>query len=177
MQIVERRKFVSSIKDNFVTKEEETVSYNQNYSSFSNMDIDNDEDFDRTNNPWSYSDNYAQTTEADVLDYGEETIDGIEVEQSVAETLGLLREADLEPSQPQDMPPVIFEESEYYTMNDEILEVSAEEGMQGSNEQQEVPPEEGIMDSAPLAGPNVMNVIVVAAECAPWSKTGTYFPL
>nr|AOP12455.1 starch synthase II [Musa acuminata AAA Group] len=110
-QIVERRKFVSSIKDNFVTKEEETVSYNQNYSSFSNMDIDNDEDFDRTNNPWK---------------------------------------------------------SEYYTMNDEILEVSAEEGMQGSNEQQEVPPEEGIMDSAPLAGPNVMNVIVVAAECAPW---------
>lgn len=177
MQIVERRKFVSSIKDNVVTKDEETVSYNQNYSSFSNMDIDNDEDFDRTNNPWSYFDNYAQTTEADVLDYEEETIDGIEVEQSVAETLGLLREADLEPSQPQDMPPVIFEESEYYTMNDEILEVSAEEGMQGSSEQQEVPPEEGILDSAPLAGPNVMNVIVVAAECAPWSKTGTYFPL
>ncbi len=26
----------------------------------------------------------------------------------------------------------------------------------------------------PLAGPpSVMNVIVVAAECAPWSKTGT----
>jgi len=24
----------------------------------------------------------------------------------------------------------------------------------------------------PLAGPNVMNVICVAAECAPWSKTG-----
>lgn len=27
--------------------------------------------------------------------------------------------------------------------------------------------------SPPLAGPNVMNVILVAAECAPWSKTGT----
>jgi starch synthase len=26
--------------------------------------------------------------------------------------------------------------------------------------------------SPPLAGPNVMTVIVVAAECAPWSKTG-----
>ena len=24
----------------------------------------------------------------------------------------------------------------------------------------------------PLAGPNVMNVIMVGAECAPWSKTG-----
>lgn len=27
-------------------------------------------------------------------------------------------------------------------------------------------------ESLPLAGPNVMNVILVAAECAPWSKTG-----
>ncbi|CAI9272686.1 unnamed protein product [Lactuca saligna] len=26
--------------------------------------------------------------------------------------------------------------------------------------------------SPPLAGPNVMNIILVAAECAPWSKTG-----
>ncbi|CAL9121616.1 unnamed protein product [Musa textilis] len=171
-QIVERRKFISSMKDNVVTKEEETVSYNQNHSSFSNVDIDNDEDFDRTDNPWSYSDNYAQTCETDVLDYGKETIDDIEVEKSVAETLGLLREADLEQSQPQDMLPVIFEESDCYTMDDEIIEVSAEEGMQGSIKQQEVPPEEGILDSAPLAGPNVMNVIMVAAECAPWSKTG-----
>lgn len=40
--------------------------------------------------------------------------------------------------------------------------------------------EDGLDDSAntaenpitPLAGPNVMNIIVVAAECAPWSKTG-----
>ncbi|RWW79492.1 hypothetical protein BHE74_00012244 [Ensete ventricosum] len=173
-QIVERRKLISSIKDDVATKEDETVSYNQNESSFSNVDIDNVEDFDRTNNPRSHSDSYAQTTEADVLDYGEETTDRTEVEQSVAETLGLLREADLEQSQPQDMLPVTFEESEYYTMNDEILEVSAEGGMQGSNEQQEVPPEEGILDSAPLAGPNVMNVIVVAAECAPWSKTDDF---
>ena len=28
----------------------------------------------------------------------------------------------------------------------------------------------------PLAGQNVMNVILVAAECAPWCKTGLYFP-
>lgn len=26
----------------------------------------------------------------------------------------------------------------------------------------------------PLAGPNVMNIILVAAECAPWSKTGMH---
>ncbi|KAK9061747.1 hypothetical protein SSX86_018930 [Deinandra increscens subsp. villosa] len=28
------------------------------------------------------------------------------------------------------------------------------------------------VNSPPLAGPNAMNVILVAAECAPWSKTG-----
>lgn len=26
----------------------------------------------------------------------------------------------------------------------------------------------------PLAGPNVMNVVMVGAECAPWSKTGAF---
>lgn len=29
------------------------------------------------------------------------------------------------------------------------------------------------VESPPLAGPNVMNVVLVAAECTPWSKTGT----
>lgn len=27
-------------------------------------------------------------------------------------------------------------------------------------------------EKPPLAGANVMNIILVAAECAPWSKTG-----
>lgn len=30
-------------------------------------------------------------------------------------------------------------------------------------------------ESGPLAGPNVMNVIVVASECSPFCKTGTKF--
>lgn len=29
-----------------------------------------------------------------------------------------------------------------------------------------------VKTKSPLAGPNVMNVVMVAAECAPWSKTG-----
>ena len=31
-------------------------------------------------------------------------------------------------------------------------------------------------DPEPLAGPNVMNVVMVGAECAPWSKTGAPLP-
>ncbi|URD72103.1 Starch synthase [Musa troglodytarum] len=44
--------------------------------------------------------------------------------------------------------------------------------VQALDEQQDESPKEGILDSSPVANPNAMNVIVVAAECAPWSKTG-----
>ncbi|KAG6484524.1 hypothetical protein ZIOFF_053043 [Zingiber officinale] len=64
------------------------------------------------------------------------------------------------------------EETESYVKKDENLGIYADAYMQTSNNQQEVPPEEGNLNSPPLAGPNVMNVILVAAECAPWSKTG-----
>lgn len=40
-----------------------------------------------------------------------------------------------------------------------------------TTDEQIVDSEEGNKDSS-LAGPNVMNVVLVAAECAPWSKTG-----
>lgn len=43
-----------------------------------------------------------------------------------------------------------------------------------TTDEQIVDSKEGNKDSS-LAGPNVMNVVLVAAECAPWSKTGTYF--
>lgn len=39
------------------------------------------------------------------------------------------------------------------------------------DEEADVPASDDV-ESPPLAGPNVMNVILVAAECAPWSKTG-----
>ncbi|KAI3669990.1 hypothetical protein L6452_41542 [Arctium lappa] len=40
-----------------------------------------------------------------------------------------------------------------------------------SDEEDDNPASDDV-ESPPLAGPNVMNVILVAAECAPWSKTG-----
>lgn len=64
------------------------------------------------------------------------------------------------------------EETESYVKKDENLGIYAEAYVQTSSNQQEVPPEEGNLNSPPLAGPNVMNIILVAAECAPWSKTG-----
>lgn len=55
------------------------------------------------------------------------------------------------------------------------------EGTGGSAAQAVMPEQQAQTDAAapssedkppPLAGPNVMNIVVVAAECAPWSKTG-----
>ncbi|XP_076886832.1 granule-bound starch synthase 2, chloroplastic/amyloplastic-like [Bidens hawaiensis] len=40
-----------------------------------------------------------------------------------------------------------------------------------TSDEADVPASDDV-ESLPLAGPNVMNVILVAAECAPWSKTG-----
>lgn len=37
-----------------------------------------------------------------------------------------------------------------------------------------VPPPSAPVKPEPLAGPNVMKVVLVGAECAPWSKTGAY---
>ncbi|WOK95615.1 soluble starch synthase 2-2, chloroplastic/amyloplastic-like [Canna indica] len=196
-QIVERRKLLSTVKDSAVTKEEEPVSYNQNSGSFSSLDIGKDEEHDRANNSWTSSDMYAQSpTESGVVHDYKESINGLEVEQSVANALGLSREANFEQSQPptvlpqlQPLPvishyqpfpvhtepqslPVLPEDSGSYVMKDENLEIPAEAYVIAPNEHQEAPPHEGILDSPRLAGPNVMNVIVVAAECAPWSKTG-----
>ncbi|KAL7260911.1 hypothetical protein ACSBR1_006558 [Camellia fascicularis] len=48
-------------------------------------------------------------------------------------------------------------------LTEESLEVGSDEGHDPGDEDTTPPP---------LAGANVMNIILVAAECAPWSKTG-----
>ncbi|KAJ0754414.1 putative starch synthase [Helianthus annuus] len=56
-----------------------------------------------------------------------------------------------------------------YNLTNEMLEDTGESILDESD----VPSsDDGDVEPPPLAGPNVMNVILVAAECAPWSKTG-----
>ncbi|KAI7735921.1 hypothetical protein M8C21_031187 [Ambrosia artemisiifolia] len=56
-----------------------------------------------------------------------------------------------------------------YNVITEMLEDTSETIL---DEADEPASDDGDAESPPLAGPNVMNVILVAAECAPWSKTG-----
>jgi hypothetical protein len=52
---------------------------------------------------------------------------------------------------------------------------SENQNRKARKQEQVVDLEERNQQRPPLAGENVMNVIIVSAECAPWSKTGSFF--
>ncbi|KAJ8498264.1 hypothetical protein OPV22_008816 [Ensete ventricosum] len=182
-QIVERRELASSTKNSVGTKEKEPASYNRSNSSFSNLDGGNDGVLQRTNDSWTSSE-YVQSTEGGIVDDVEESINGLEVEQSMADSLGLLREANLEQSQLTEQTTDYVQSTEAGVVNEVVEEpisgLEVEQSMadalgltretnleqsQALDEQQEESMKEGILDSSPVANPNAMNVIVVAAEC------------
>lgn len=61
--------------------------------------------------------------------------------------------------------------SETHGAKQEKLELT-EANVDNVNSELRMTPEEKESKPPPLAGNNVMNIIMVAAECAPWSKTG-----
>lgn len=69
------------------------------------------------------------------------------------------------------LPDFISETSTSYSKTDEKAQNSEERSSKGLSEQVNVPSGENVKPPAP-AGVNVMNIILVAAECAPFSKTG-----
>lgn len=192
MQIVERRKLVSSIKDIVVNTEQEPVSNSWSDNSlsdadvggsFSNLNIDSTgAELHRTYNTGSSSDSFFQSAEvgrneSQTTTSGEESFYEEDKPKDSVEVLGLLREGNLETHRSEIMAPVLPKVSEFYDVKNAKHVDVVEANIDGLSDEQEVAPEEEYLDSPPLAGANVMNVIVVAAECAPWSKTGIYISL
>ncbi|KAJ6841603.1 soluble starch synthase 2-2, chloroplastic/amyloplastic [Iris pallida] len=100
--------------------------------------------------------------------YEEKRIEKPPAEHAIANARGSPREASLGASQSEILSPNISKISEPYgDEDDQDLKKSDGEGVGVKHDATTV---EG--NGSPLAGPNVMNVILVAAECAPWSKTG-----
>ncbi|KAI3936159.1 hypothetical protein MKX01_021439 [Papaver californicum] len=62
--------------------------------------------------------------------------------------------------------------SESYNVKEEMVEEVQKVSFGDSNSEANGTPVEENIGSPPLAGVNVMNIILVAAECTPWSKTG-----
>ena len=84
---------------------------------------------------------------------------------SIAESLGLLREAELEISESSNVLDMLAVED---SQEEKEKSLESKESADALVQKKEDAPL-----SPPLAGDNVMNIILVAAECAPWSKTGS----
>ncbi|URD95096.1 starch synthase [Musa troglodytarum] len=99
-----------------------------------------------------------------------ESGDSLQSERLSPNLLGLAKDTDLDTTTPVE-PIFLIKESER-SVKDENADNQMEEKLESVDPEADTDPEEENMDDPPLAGVNVMNVIVVAAECAPWSKTG-----
>ncbi|KAG6495133.1 hypothetical protein ZIOFF_042924 [Zingiber officinale] len=155
-----------------IPEEAAAVSYSESQDSQSKLDTDIYE-LERSHDFSSSFDNFVQSNEVGVSD-DDEPRNHLEIENSTSHDLQQLQETNVEQSQPQIILPALPDPFISDAVVDYNLEFTGETDLPISDEQQDVPPEEGNLDSLPLAGPNVMNVIVVAAECTPWSKTGIY---
>ncbi|KAL0909223.1 hypothetical protein M5K25_020070 [Dendrobium thyrsiflorum] len=86
--------------------------------------------------------------------------------------IGLLKQANLTPKSVAPSQESKLQVSEKYETKDVKLEELIEPHAISLGFGNDGAPEEDNKPSLPLAGVNVMNILFVAAECAPWSKTG-----
>lgn len=185
MQIAERRKLVSSIKSGIINPENNDVSYEDQESSFPNADsnvgCDNDEDYNGSvlngDHLHSNADKVSVAlSSATSRDFGEGKKKlgknlSLENPSSGLESPKQLKETRLETIWSDALPLFLSKSVETASPKEEKLEDFVGLSSQEVNNEATVSMEEDIKPP-PLAGTNVMNIILVAAECAPWSKTG-----
>nr|XP_019710784.1 soluble starch synthase 2-2, chloroplastic/amyloplastic isoform X1 [Elaeis guineensis] len=184
LQVVERRNLDSSLINSEVRAEEDMVSYAKSDET-SNLNLSPSSGWPTGRYKGSIvADSFSQSSEAMIsetppgsangtfLNKEMESGSNTEVERAFAAGIGLTREADPEAAASKTASQVLSASSETYDAKDVILEDPLGAKLDNTDAEDDVDSEEGNMDAPPLAGANVMNVVVVAAECAPWSKTG-----
>ncbi|XP_077214335.1 starch synthase 2 [Tasmannia lanceolata] len=181
-QIAERRKLVSSINNSSVNidAEYEEVSYSESENSFSNLDLTSTgRDLDRVgilseNNGLSAAVATSETPTVGFsgdLEDDEEEPDNSYPRENVSPAANALKKF-TEIIQSTSISSLRPKASETWGSKDEKIEDLTEANVESVSGHLDVAPEEEGTKPPPLAGANVMNVIVVSAECAPWSKTG-----
>ncbi|KAM3713839.1 hypothetical protein ACJW31_01G286800 [Castanea mollissima] len=170
-QIAERRNLVSSIKDSIINQEDDKVSYEGRGNSSPNPDLP--------------SNNYARLTvdeELEMLpsdisrDFNEvkkesEEVAPLRKTSSDVDSTNHLKETNSEKVWSDGLPSFLSSPSESSSIIDEKHEIFNKTSLAEVDGEANDPAIEEVKPP-PLAGANVMNVILVAAECAPWSKTG-----
>lgn len=164
-QIAERKKLVSSIKSSIVDSEEvnDGGPYKDVDNSFPNLDIPSVDEKSTDNYSSNFSSSFVQSPSDEVQGKVSPHVNSDFPKKSETADSGKLW-SDAFPS-------FGTKTSEDFGIKDklpeDLKELSGNEACEDANSpisDYEKPP--------PLAGTNVMNVILVAAECAPWSKTG-----
>eukprot|EP01018_Ginkgo_biloba_P038499 Gb_33234 [translate_table: standard] len=174
-KIAGRRKLVSSIKDNFGSLANNGKAFDENDNSEKDQKSDNieeeameqngDPNFAEIPSESAASANFFSKDQASLESVPDtRTSDALEFSRQSSASLR---------SSPSTTPlptPVVLAPE----LKNEDVQVSEKEPEAKSEEDVKDDEASGMAEAKPppLAGPNVMNIIVVAAECAPWSKTG-----
>lgn len=188
-QIAERRKLVSTIKNSTISATEAETAYENGMSTSSHQDVastsDNYTTFEDNvlgqTNRQSFSGSPLHSTkeapesvltkEPDKAERNLESQFSSKVTPSSSDSPEHLNNISSVSVQSTEMPSFLSS-----TLEVEPLEVEQNESLKESSLQnvdnETADPVSEDMEPPPLAGPNVMNIILVAAECAPWSKTG-----
>lgn len=185
-QIAERRNLVSSIKDSIIKQEDDEVSYEGRGNSSPNPDLASasDKSVD-DHNSGIPSNNYAHLTvdeELEMLpsdisrDFNEvkkesEEVAPLRKTSSDVDSTSHLKETNSEKVWSDGLPSFLSSPSESSSIPDKKHEIFKKTSLAEVDVEANDPAIEQVKPP-PLAGANVMNVILVAAECAPWSKTG-----
>lgn len=178
-QISERRKLVSSIRSSIIDPEDSGVTYIKTEESAGADDTD--EDYLSANRSTNYDplieDEEPETQQPSIIKGSSEG------EKKLGKTLTVNKSlvdvdsskqlvgATSETTWSKGLPSFLSNSSKTSTLEEEKLEGLKGSSLQEVNGETNVIMEEYVKPP-PLAGANVMNVILVAAECAPWSKTG-----
>lgn len=170
MQIAERREIITSINNTTIDSEIEELSSEEDGSFLESDSNLRDNPSTSSDDPPEYrlpanffvsssKNNYGDASKSDINMPSKSNLDG-DIQKTIQET-------SLDRATRNELPPFVSGISTTYKMS-----VDTHESMlRHITNVADVSRGEDVK-SAPLAGPNVMNIILVAAECAPWSKTG-----
>ncbi|CAK7327975.1 unnamed protein product [Dovyalis caffra] len=185
-QIAERRKLVSSIKSSIIDPEVDETSSEQWKNSSSDQDhaSTSGQPVNEQQNGSILSSNYVHSAADEVPETASSVISrGYDDNKKELEPQLPPKEAPSDKDSSiqlkvtgsekvwsDELPSFLSNTSEIFTMNEKHEDVN-EPTLPEINSIESDPTTEDTLPP-PLAGVNVMNVVVVAAECAPWSKTG-----
>jgi starch synthase len=172
IQISEKKKLISVLAESSIHNEQEPHS-GQSDSSFSNLNaVSEGEEFDFGRQ--TYLAKHAQQSELDTT-YGESIYGQSEYYESVED-----EDTDFNGSFGEDNYGNYYQYDSFPRAAPSVYQPEAANGMDHHNaaqisqtsEKDQSVNEGANGNPAALSGVDVMNVILVAAECAPWSKTG-----